>query len=190
MKPPLRNLTSYSRTHFVRVGALGAIGRFTSVDAVEYVRGTRVICRTSRGLELGHVLRSVPESEVSGGDGSILRRVLPEDDLVLVRLEKNRAAAYDACVTCLAEQNQDAVLVDVEHLFDGQSLFFYFLGHVSGEVEQLTQALADVYVAKAQVGAFAAAVEAGCGPDCGTESAAGCGDTCISCAVANVCHKA
>ncbi len=50
-----------SRHHFVRVGALGNVGRFTSVDAVAYPRASRVIVRTSRGLETGEVLGPADE---------------------------------------------------------------------------------------------------------------------------------
>jgi hypothetical protein len=50
--------------------------------------------------------------------------------LLYARLEKHRHAAYRACAALLAEHSISAVLVDVEHLFDGQGLFFYFLGDV------------------------------------------------------------
>ena len=35
--------------------------------------------------------------------------------------------------------------MDVEHLFDGRSLFFHFLGDVPPEVEAVTQELAEAY---------------------------------------------
>ena len=54
-----------------------------------------------------------------------------QDELLQARLEKHRQEAYEACAALLAENGQPAVLVDVEHLFDGQGLFFYFLGDVS-----------------------------------------------------------
>src|SRR4051794_28895219 len=44
------------RHHLVRVGVLGHVGRFTSVDATRFPRGARVVVRTSRGLELGEIL--------------------------------------------------------------------------------------------------------------------------------------
>ena len=43
----------------------------------------------------------------------------------------------------LAERGSSAVLVDVEHLFDGQSLYFYFLGPGGPELDVLTTELAD-----------------------------------------------
>ncbi len=62
-----------SRHHFVRVGALGHVGRFTSVDAVSYPRDAKVIVRTSRGLEAGEILGPAEDTALRGAtDGSIL----------------------------------------------------------------------------------------------------------------------
>src|SRR2546428_830317 len=85
------NMNSMSRHHFIRVGRLGHVGRFTSVDAVSYPRSSRVIVRTSRGLEIGEVLGPTDEVPVRGAsDGSILRGVTVKDELLEARLEKNR----------------------------------------------------------------------------------------------------
>ena len=70
-------------------------------------------------------------------DGDILRGMTVEDDLLEARLEKHRHEAYEACAALLAEHKLPAVLVDVEHLFDGQGLFFYFLGEVPAAIEDL-----------------------------------------------------
>jgi hypothetical protein len=82
-----------------------------------------------------------------------------------------------------------AVLVDVEHLFDGQGLFFYFLGNVPPEVELLTDRLAEAYETKVQFRKFTETLIEGCGPGCGTEEVKGRGgcETCSSCAVAGAC---
>ena len=93
------------------------------------IRASRVIVRTSRGLETGEILGPADEQTVRGiGDGSILRGMTIEDELLESRLEKNREKALAACTARLAELGVAATLLDVEHLFDGRSLFFYFLG--------------------------------------------------------------
>src|SRR5262245_52923897 len=140
-----------SGQHFVRVGILGSVGRFSAVDSCRYPRGARVVCRTVRGLELGEVLSEVESQVEQPCDGSLLRRVTVEDDLLLARLEKNREEAYRACAARLTERGLPAVLVDVEHLFDGQSLCFYFLGESTPELAALTTELAGVYEATAQI---------------------------------------
>lgn len=185
-------MTQVSREHFVRVGVLGQVGRFTSVDAVSYPRNVRVVCRTVRGLEIGEVLGPAqmrPNRDVSSDDGEILRGVKVEDDLLLARLERNRHAAFESCRKRLDEIDCPAILVDVEHLFDCQSLFFYFLGEIPAEVEQLTRELAECYEAEIQIRGFTDAVAQGCGPDCGTDKAEGCGDSCVSCAMSAACKS-
>ncbi len=181
-----------SRHHLVRIGILGRVGRMTAVDAVSYRRGARVICRTSRGLEAGEVLSPVEyDPERWQGDGSILRRVTVEDELLLARQNKNRLEAIDACQEILTSQRCDAVLMDAEQLFDGGSLYFYFLGDLPPAVESLTEQLAQEYDSRVAFSQFAETVAAGCGPDCGTEAAAGfCGTTdggCATCGVGSAC---
>lgn len=174
--------------HFVRTGVLGSVGRFVAADGARYRRGARVICRTPRGLELGEVLADTEATGAEPPEGSLLRRVTVEDDLLLARLEKNRETAFAACAARLAELSAPAVLVDVEHLFDGQSLFFYFLGEADPRLDAITSELAEVYEAKAQLQKFADTLTAGCGPNCGTEEGGGCtSGGCSTCAVIGAC---
>jgi cell fate regulator YaaT (PSP1 superfamily) len=180
-----------SRFHLIRVGAMGLVGRFAAVDAMRYPRHARVIVRTRRGLEIGDVL-SPPDGNEDGrafADGDLLRGMTVEDELLHARLERNRNEAYESCARLLAERQMSAVLVDVEHLFDGQGLFFYFLGEVPPEIESFTAHLAEVYETKVQFRRFTETLIEGCGPGCGTEEAKGQGgcDSCTSCAVASAC---
>src|SRR5687768_9389875 len=109
------------RHHLVRVGALATVGRFTSVDTTIYPRYARVIVRTGRGLEVGTVLSS-PDDDLDPmpGDGSILRAIAVEDDLLIARLEKNRDSAFAACTERVAELSLPVSLMEVEQLFDGR----------------------------------------------------------------------
>jgi hypothetical protein len=135
-------------------------------------------------LEVGEVLAAAEDAASEPFQGSLLRRVTVQDDLLIARLEKNREQAFAACSQRLLELPSPAVLVDVEHLFDGQSLYFYFLGETPPELDAMTSELAEVYEAKAQLQKFADTLTAGCGPNCGTEEAGGCGSGgCSTCAV-------
>jgi len=174
--------------HFVRVGVLGSVGRFAAEGRQRFARGTRVVCRTARGLEIGHVLSAADSAFDKKCDGTLLRRVTTQDDLLIARLEKNREAAFRACWDRLLELPSPPVLLDVEHLFDGQSLYFYFLGDGGPELDALTAELAETYEAKAQLQKFAETLVAGCGPHCGTEEGGGCGSGgCSTCAVVGAC---
>ena len=165
------------------------VGRFTSVDATRFPRGSRVIVRTVRGLEIGEVLAPPAAASPAAADGSILRGMTVEDQLLEARLGRKRRAAYDACRERLAALRLDAVLIDVEHLFDGQTLVFYFLGEQPPELPAVTAELAAAYDAIAQISSFAETLTHGCGPGCGTEDASGhgCGSCATGCAVAGAC---
>lgn len=179
--------------HLVRYGLLGHVGRFSAVDAVAYPRRTRVVVRSQRGLEVGEVLAG-PDGEALGAgesSGQILRRMSVQDDLLEARLERRRHEAFAACQRLLADAGQPAALVDVEHLFDGEGLFFYFLGDPPPAAVEVTQRLAETYEAAVEFRKFAETLAEGCGPGCGTEEAKGQGgcDSCTSCAVAAACRK-
>jgi len=175
--------------HYVRVGVLGHVGRFVSVDATRYPRGTRVIARTARGLEIGEVMSPPTGDEPYQADGELLRRMTVEDELLAARLDKNRAAAFDAVNERMRASAIPSTLMDVEHLFDGQTLVFYFLGEQPVELVDVLDELAEAYESQAQLRSFTDAVTHGCGPGCGTESAAGGGCTSCStgCAIAGAC---
>lgn len=154
-----------------------------------------MICRTNRGLEFGEVLNSVAGDE-SEKLGTVLRRATPEDHLLWARIQKNRLAASSECEQLLtnhADQYPGVALMDVELLFDGQSLFFYFLGEISQEaapkLELLTSDLAKAYEARVKLRSFADALITGCGPDCGTSEACGSKGGCSGCALVDSCSS-
>jgi len=179
-----------SARYLIRVGILGRVGRFEAADSTRYSRGVDVVVRTVRGLELGKVLTADNVQDAVGeADGVLLRRLTVEDRLLAQRLERDRHDAFHACAARLSERGDPATLIDVEHLFDGRSLYFYFLGEVSQETEELTAELAELYSATVKFDQFTDSLVNGCGPNCGTAEAegSGCGTSCGSCAVAGAC---
>ena len=81
------------------------------------------------------------------------------------------------------------VLVDVEHLFDGESVFFYFLGKPDPALETLTEQLADTYDRKVRFKKFAESLAEGCGPECGTKEGGCSSSGCGSCKLSGSCGK-
>lgn len=178
-----------ARFHLIRVGALGAVGRFAAIDGAVYRRRDAVVVRTVRGLELGEVVAPPVDDEPrAAGDGPLLRRVSVQDELLRERLQRDRHAAFEACRLKLAEIDSSAALVDAEITFDGRSLYFYFLGETDAAVEAATSELAAAYDAESHIGRFADTLAAGCGPDCG-EKEGGCGDCGGGCPVASACGR-
>lgn len=176
--------------HLVRYGLLGRVGAFAAVEVVRFPRRSRVVVRSHRGLEVGEVLAEPGDHNRSmEPEGQLLRRMSVQDELLEARLERRRHEAFEACRQLLADAGVPATLVDVEHLFDGEGLFFYFLGELPPEVAEITSQLAETYEAAVEFRKFADTLSEGCGPGCGTEEAKGQGGcaSCVSCAVASVC---
>ena len=165
---------------FVQIGVLGSVGRFVPAESLPFRRGDRVVCRTTRGLETGHVLAVDRQQnwDLAQADGQVLRRISDQDEMLIQRLQRNRKRALEACTAELAKRQIQATLIDAEHLFDGQSLYFYFLGDVSPELETLTSELAETYDAKVRFSQFSEKLANGCGPGCGTRD---CGSACSTC---------
>ncbi len=170
---------------------MGNVGGYTSADATVFPRQSRVIVRTRRGLEIGEVL-APPSGDAAGDapDGVILRGMTAQDHLLAARLDKNKDEAFAACAERLAELAADATLIDVEHLFDGRSLIFYFLGAITPTIQRITDELAETYESKVKFREFTDALTNGCGPNCGTEEAEGGCKSCVSCAVSVACGTA
>ena len=182
--------------HIVKIGLMGVVGHYDSADFNLYPRDTQVICRTGRGLESGTVICPIENEfgDRSAGshtklDGEILRRVGTDDELILKRLEKHRDKAFHACQKLIIERNLPGVLVDVEHLFDGESVYFYFLGEVDARLEAITDDLAATYERRVRFKKFAETLANGCGPDCGTGESKCSTDGCGSCSLAGGCGQ-
>ena len=183
--------------HFVKTGLMGVLGRFEASDFRTYARDQRVICRTRRGLEWGTVvcdigLQDSGDAEVTGAsrrncDGELLRTTTPDDEMIVERLDRFRDRAFEACRELLAQRSLAVTLVDVEHLFDGESLFFYFLGETDSRIEALTEELAEAYDRKVKFKKFAESLSQGCGPTCGTEESSCKSSGCGSCALSGSC---
>lgn len=174
--------------YFVRVGAQQQILPMrTSLS--QLARGDAVICRTDRGLEMGEVLALVEHAaQLDPQAGVILRRSSPEDHLLWNQLQKLGTVANNACQEYLRSTGANDVLVEVEPLLDGRTLYFHFLGDPTPETESQVQTLAEVYRESVANSPFAQTLEKGCGPDCGTKSKGGCG-TDQGCAVCSVMSR-
>ena len=188
-----------SRRYLVRFGTLGYLSWFVSREPVDYSHRERVVVRTSRGLEAGEILNPQWEATAGADDGApagkLLRRMTEEDKLQERASREGEARAFDACQQLLAERKMPVELIDVEQLLDGENIIFHFLGDPPSEMADLTQELAKQYDARVEFRQFIERVEAGCGPGCGTDDAAGCGTGgeeggCGSCGAGGGCGTA
>ncbi len=155
---------------------------------MELRRGRRVIVRTSRGVELGEIVRRCHrESVAAQSTVSILRPTTDEDELLIRRLERHKREAVEACRTELSGSGSTSILLDMDQLFDGGTLIMHFLGPVDEIAESVTKKVVDRYESIVRTRHFSKLLRDGCGPACGTEDSGGCGSNCAGCAVGSAC---
>jgi cell fate regulator YaaT (PSP1 superfamily) len=132
--------------YIVRHGATRLLGDFIAPDEKLFSRGNRVILKTERGLEIGDILcPATPEAVRHITDptrGQILRAMSAEDR---GKAEDNLALAKRqfTIASDIVEHRQLAMqLVDVERLFGGERLIFYFLSEKRIDFRDLVKELA------------------------------------------------
>ncbi len=91
------------------------------------------------------VTRSTPFADEELLDGRILRAMTTEDEILWGHLREHADAAHEACQTWLTEQGITGLLIDVEPLLDGKTLYFHFLDRVSEVVQHQIDHLASLY---------------------------------------------
>jgi len=141
--------------YVVRHGVMRHLGVFSTRGSDMFGRGTQVIARTSRGLELGEVLCEATEHALSAmksgnsGDtpksGQILREQSEDDAGELRRLLEQQQKEHGICEKRIAELNLDMRLVDVEHLYGGERVVVYYLSEDRVDFRELVKNLASEF---------------------------------------------
>jgi cell fate regulator YaaT (PSP1 superfamily) len=132
----------------VRHGAMRFLGEFDPGDGL-YARSEEVVVRTERGLELGQVLcEATPRalgllSEPTAG--RVVRRVTDKDRAEWQRLREREQLEMETCGRFVAQRRLQMELVDVEHLFGGERIIFYFLAEKRVDFRELVKDLAREY---------------------------------------------
>jgi cell fate regulator YaaT (PSP1 superfamily) len=132
--------------YIVRHGAMRLLGEFAPADGSALDRGARVVVRTDRGQELGDVLcPSSPQAvaylpEPTRGD--IVRPMTDDDRRREELLRANSGKQFDAAAKLVAAHKLQMQLVDVEPLFGGERLVFYFLAEKRVDFRELVRAMA------------------------------------------------
>jgi cell fate regulator YaaT (PSP1 superfamily) len=133
----------------VRHGAMRFLGTFETDPEAAFRRGDRVVARTDRGLEVGDVLCEASPRAVEylaePTRGRIVRRLTDEDRQVLARLRDEERREMEACQGFVSNRRLQMELVDVEHLFGGERIIFYFLAEKRVDFRELVKDLARRY---------------------------------------------
>jgi cell fate regulator YaaT (PSP1 superfamily) len=144
--PPPAAAPGPPNAFIVRHGATRALGEFTAANGALFPRGTDVIVRTDRGQECGHVLCPASPQAVAllaePTRGQILRALTSEDRARVDRLRELQSKEYEVARRFIGQRRLQMELVDVEHLFGGERIVFYFLAEKRVDFRELVKDLA------------------------------------------------
>ncbi len=132
----------------VRHGAMRFLGEFDPENHL-YARGDEVVVRTERGHEVGQVLCTANpkalESLTEPTRGRLVRTLTERDRQERQRLEQLERVEMETCERFVAQRRLLMELVDVEHLFGGERIVFYFLAEKRVDFRELVKDLAREY---------------------------------------------
>jgi cell fate regulator YaaT (PSP1 superfamily) len=124
------------------------LGEFEA-DDLPLKRLDEVVVRTERGHELGQVLcPSTPSALQMLSEpthGRILRTLTQGDRQERDRIKAAEKKEMEACAGFVAQRKLQMELVDVEHLFGGERLIFYFLAEKRVDFRELVKDLARTF---------------------------------------------
>jgi cell fate regulator YaaT (PSP1 superfamily) len=140
MTPPPRP------AYIARHGAMRFLGEFFAPPGQSFRRGDRVLLRSDRGQEVGdvlcpsstQVLSAVPEPT----RGDILRLLTPEDQARVVEIQSIQQKEFEKGHELILSHRLAMQIVDVEHLFGGERILFYFLAEKRVDFRELVKSMA------------------------------------------------
>lgn len=135
--------------YVVRHGSMRALGLMSSRGGDRHVRGSRVIVRTQRGLEVGEILSEANEAALKSmkdpGHGQILRKMTSEDLNELAHIQSREPEEFETCRRLVRELQLKMELVDIEHLFGGERIVVYYLAEQRVDFRELVKRLASEF---------------------------------------------
>jgi cell fate regulator YaaT (PSP1 superfamily) len=118
-------------------------------EASVYTRGDEVVVATERGHELGQVLCPADPRAIQllsdPTSGRIVRRLTDRDRQEWRRLLQLEEGELETCERFVEQRRLQMELVDVEHLFGGERIIFYFLAEKRVDFRELVKDLAREY---------------------------------------------
>ena len=155
-----------------RYGKMKMLGQFRH-DLLSLPRpGTKIIVKTSRGVELAEVVTCVGDEERFGCityenlvgyisqnglnyplkcEGKVLRIANSRDMTDIERIEKSATDEMLFCRKCIDELKLKMKTVSVDHLFGNDRIIFYFMSASRVDFRQLVQKLSSKFHARVEM---------------------------------------
>jgi cell fate regulator YaaT (PSP1 superfamily) len=151
----------------VRYGRMNNLGLFEHNEAQVPRTPTRVVVKTDKGLELGHLVGQLSSykdgrfrlgedqicsyyvnSEMSFNSepvGKVVRFATPDDISEEQHLQKIAEEEIACCERLAKELNLRMKIIDAEHIFGGERIIFYFMAEGRVDFRELVRKLAQEY---------------------------------------------
>lgn len=117
-------------------------------DGIDLKTSDKVVVKTSRGMEFGEVVSSpteVPDEEITTPLKKVLRKASAEDKEQLTKNKQKEKDAYKTAEEKIAKHGLQMKLIDVEYVFDGSKIIFYFTADGRVDFRELVKDLASVF---------------------------------------------
>lgn len=114
-------------------------------EGLPLVPGDEVVVPASRGVGFGRVvtpMREIPSEEVKETLKKVMRRATPQDRERQRKNASQKEEAYRMARRLIQKHGLSMKLVDVEYVFDGSSIVFYFTAEGRVDFRELVKDLA------------------------------------------------
>ena len=139
----------------VRYGQMRHIGEYEAPEGRDFARAERVLVCSDRGTELGEVLCPATERTASFLQnpfrGQILREATVEDLEAESRLVPLQERGLAACREFAGRRRLQMDLVDVEAVFGGERMVFYYVAEKRVDFRTLVRELASLFRARIEL---------------------------------------
>jgi hypothetical protein len=165
--------------YLVGFGLTGDFGRFRAAGPLSLRRGSRVVIRSERGLELGQVLRPASDraARLMAGTapGELLRPAGPDDEAQAQQMDRQSAQLLERGNARAEVLGFPLALLDAEVLLDGTHAVLHAVRWGPCDVRELVSSLSVEFALSIALDELAAPAEKhGCG-DCGSGGCGSCG---------------
>ena len=139
-----------SNRYVVRYGLQRTVAEFSVKGPVSFSRNAEVIVRSDRGLEWGVVLCPATDSTrdylgTGEAKGRLLREVNAEDRAQWELAQQSEQEEFRGARDIIAQRKLQMELVDVEHVFGGERVVFYYLAEKRVDFRELVKDLAKLF---------------------------------------------
>ncbi|HON91316.1 MAG TPA: regulatory iron-sulfur-containing complex subunit RicT [Sedimentisphaerales bacterium] len=164
---PSKPKTAKRKFLLVRYGRMNNLGLFEHNESEIPRTLTRVVVKTDKGLELGHLVGQLDHykdgrfrlseeqiasyytiSEIPFNTepaGKVVRFATPDDISEEQHLKAITAEEIESCERLAAELGLRMKIIDAEHIFGGERIIFYFMAEGRVDFRELVRKLAQEY---------------------------------------------